>query len=137
MLMYLIVMGEPQVMQLFGESVYPLIRNACLFNRSHPRLTRGMDFFRNNKCIYVLSKIMKSLILRRRIRLRTQVVGILPFAWSVFTCSVSGFPGRVLLTVSLFTCLLIKCQSKKELSFPNLHNLLFLVKKESEKLKRS
>jgi len=55
MLTYLIVMADGQVLQLFAENVYPMVRNACLFNRNQSLLTRGMDFFRNNKCIHVLS----------------------------------------------------------------------------------
>jgi hypothetical protein len=59
MLMYLIVMANPQTMDLFADRIYPLLRNACLFNRLSPLITRGMDFFRNNKCTAPSMQTMK------------------------------------------------------------------------------
>ena len=59
MLMYLIVMGEGKVVQLFSDEIYTVIRNVCLYNRYHPLITRGMDYFKGNKCTSVGIKITK------------------------------------------------------------------------------
>jgi hypothetical protein len=65
--MYLIILGEIEVYESLKEELYPIIRNACLYNRSQPLITRGMDFFKSNKCrkgfiqIRALPLLMKKL----------------------------------------------------------------------------
>jgi hypothetical protein len=48
--MYLIIMGELEVYESLKEEIFPIARNACLYNRSQPISLRGADFFKNNKC---------------------------------------------------------------------------------------
>ncbi len=55
--MYLIILGEIEVYESLKEELYPIIRNACLYNRAQPLITRGMDFFKNNKCSKDLMQI--------------------------------------------------------------------------------
>lgn len=48
--MYLILLGEVEVYEHMKEEIYPILRNASLYNRNQPLITRGIDFFKNNKC---------------------------------------------------------------------------------------
>jgi hypothetical protein len=50
----MIILGELEVYEGLKEEVYPILRNACLYNRTQPLTVRGMDFFKNNKCNYYL-----------------------------------------------------------------------------------
>lgn len=48
--MYLIILGEVEVYEHLKEEIFPILRNASLYNRNQPLITRGIDFFKNNKC---------------------------------------------------------------------------------------
>ena len=147
--MYIIVLAEPVLLQQLAEKIYPPIRNACLFNRSQPILTRGIDFFKNNKCKTSLIQTTRSQISKKRPNSKTQVVNTFYSVWSVCTCQQNGSPKTRLLKILRFTSLLTKCSSNKEwiflirmisLSLPNrgsrtLSNSWNYVKSKSQRLK--
>ena len=84
--MYLIILGEVEIYESLKEELYPIIRNACLYNRTQSLITRGMDFFKNNKCSNFIMQTQALLRLIRRPKLR-----ILDANTSIFAYNVSMF----------------------------------------------
>lgn len=48
--MYLLLLADLDVYEEFIETVYPIIKVNCMYNKGQSLETRGEDFFKKSKC---------------------------------------------------------------------------------------